>query len=50
MANYSKVFEGLVFGSRLRRAVLGCTLWTDYAIYGDTDAGMREAAAGPAGH
>ncbi len=30
--------------------VLGCTLWTDYAINGDADAGMRDSAAGLADH
>ncbi|MDH3230361.1 MAG: metallophosphoesterase [Alphaproteobacteria bacterium] len=30
--------------------VLGCTLWTDYAINGDAGAGMRDAAAGLADH
>jgi Icc-related predicted phosphoesterase len=30
--------------------VLGCTLWTDYAINGDPPAGMRDAAAGLADH
>jgi len=30
--------------------VLGCTLWTDYAINGDADSGMRDAAQGLADH
>jgi Icc-related predicted phosphoesterase len=30
--------------------VLGCTLWTDYAINGDAAAGMRDAAEGLADH
>jgi hypothetical protein len=30
--------------------VLGCTLWTDYAINGDAESGMRDAAMGLADH